>query len=249
MTKANGYTNNMRKQPQAPSLVGGKGLGRQYAPDQRDRRFLLTAKRLEEIPRAVDVRRRSRPWHIGPILDQGATNQCTVYAAVQQIQSAPRIHDLHWTPAQFAEVYQRALLLDEFPGEIDEGTSERAVQKALQERKLIDSYLWATEEDVAREYLLTRGMLCFGTDWFQGFDSPGKKSYVDPTGRVRGGHEYVMRWYYGARHYKYPDTYEFVNSWGPSFGESGIFRMKADVVRYLWFQLNGDLASPVEPKH
>lgn len=237
-----------RQVQHAPSPgSGGKGIGRQYAPDPKDRRFQLTAERMAAIPRAVDTRRRSRPWRHGPILDQGATNQCTVYAAVQHIQSAPRLHVLGYNAADFAKIYQQALVVDEFPGEADEGTSERAVQKVLQGLKLIDSYLWATDEDVAREFLLTRGMLLFGSDWFRGQDTPDRKGYVDPSGSVRGGHEYVMRWYYGKNHYKYPDTYEFINSWGPGFGDGGLFRMKADAVRYLWLQLNGDLCSPVEP--
>lgn len=48
-------------------------------------------------------------------------------------------------------------------------------------------------------------------------------------------------------HRKYPDTYEYVNSWGAwGFENRGIFRMKADVRRYLVQQLNGDCALPSE---
>jgi hypothetical protein len=225
-----------------------RGLGRIYAPDPRDRRFALTEDRMKAIPVALEpgVKRRKLPWRHGPILDQDNTNECTVYCAVQQIQSAPRVHQLLWRADQFTAVYRRALQIDEFPGEADEGTSERAVQKVLQEMGLIDSYLWVPDEDTAKEYLMTRGMLDQGTDWFTGMDSPDKHGYVEPTGTVRGGHEYVKRWYYPPTHYKYPDTYEYINSWGEGFGERGIFRMKADADRYVLWQLNGDLCSPQE---
>lgn len=224
-----------------------RGLGRLYAPDSRDRRFTLTPDRLKAIPKALAATvRRKLPWRHGPILDQGNTNHCTVYAAIQQIQSAPRVHLLNWQPSDFESAYRSALLVDEFPGEADEGTSERAVQKVLQQLGLIDSYLWVPDEDTAKEYLLTRGMLTQGSDWFTGMDSPDKHGYVEPTGSVRGGHEYVKRWYYPSTHRTYPDTYEYINSWGESFAHRGIFRMKADGDRYLLWQLNGDLCSPQE---
>lgn len=225
-----------------------KGLGRLYSPDSRDRRFTLTPERLKAIPVALGgvPKIHRRPWHHGPILDQGETNQCTVYAAIQQIQSAPRVHSLNWSASDFESAYRSALLIDEFPGEADEGTSERAVQKVLQQLGLIDNYLWVPDEATAQEYLTTRGMLTQGSDWFTGMDSPDKHGYVEPSGSVRGGHEYVKRWYYPPSHRTYPDTYEYINSWGEGFAQKGIFRMKADADRYLLWQLNGDLCSPQE---
>ena len=225
-------------------MIGG--LGRKYAPDARDRRFMLSPAKIVAIP--TDGYRQ-RPWKIGPILDQGQTNQCTVYAAAQQLQSAPRLHALNWTPAQFDAIYRNALTMDEFPGEADEGTSERAVQKVLQLGKLVSEYLWAPDEPTVRSYLMTRGTLCFGCDWFTGMDTPTiKGAYVDPSGTPRGGHEFLLRWYYSPTHHKYPDTYECVNNWGEGWGEKGIFRMRADAFKYLFVNLNGDVCSPQEPK-
>lgn len=189
------------------------------------------------------------PWHIGMILDQGSSSQCTVYAAAAQLMAAPTVHKkgLGWGPAMFTEVYDAARGIDEFsdtpPGD---GTSERAVQKILQDRKLVSEYLWVTDEETAKEYLLTRGTLCFGSDWFTGMEEPNELGYVEPNGANRGGHEYLLRWYYHSKHYKYPDTYEFVNSWGPNWGDHGLFRMSADTFRYLFLHLNGDLVSPQE---
>jgi hypothetical protein len=103
------------------------------------------------------------------------------------------------------------------------------------------------DEDVAREYLLTRGGLMAGTDWFDGMFTPSAKgAYVEPSGNVAGGHEYFVRWYYGPKHRKYPDSFELVNSWSPQWGDGGLFRMKAETFRYLVWQLNGDLVSPTE---
>lgn len=255
------------RQPQREALQGAGtvgGLGRQYAPDVRDLRHLLTEDRMRSVPKGTTLRRRKRPWGVGPILDQGNTNQCTVYSAIQQIQSAPRFERLGLTPQHMDAIYREALRTDEFQGEADEGTSERAVQMILINiqtlkrlgiplptakgvaRAFNREFLLVDDEDIAREYLLTRGMLLQGTDWFTGFDSPDRHGYVEPTGTVRGGHEYVRRWHYGPTHYKYPDTDEYVNQWGEGYGDKGLVRMKSDVTKYIVQTLNGDLISAVE---
>jgi hypothetical protein len=232
---------------------GPRGLGRRYAPDPRDRKYILTPERLNEIPRQLEpgVRRRTVPWRRGPVLDQGATSECTVFAAATFLQCAPQLHakGLGWERGRFTEYYNRAQQQDEWPGEDYDGTSERAVQKILQEAGFISEYLWVTEEEIAREYLLTRGPLLFGIDWFSGMSTPSEKgAYIEPDGRKDGGHEICVRWYYHSRHYKYPDTYELIQTWGEEEGEQGIVRLKADGFRYLFLQLNGDLCSPQEAK-
>lgn len=229
------------------------GLGRRYAPDPRDRRFLMSAERLHEIPRQLEpgVRRRTFPWKRGPVLDQGSTSECTVYAAAAFLMCAPQLHSkgLGWDPQQFTSYYHQAQAADEFQDTPPaDGTSERAVQKVLQDAGFVSEYLWVTDEDIAREYLLTRGPLLLGTEWFSGMDSPGKDAMVEASGQSRGGHEVCVRWYYNSTHAKYPDTYELINSWGESYGDKGLFRIKAEGFRYLFLHLNGDLCSPQEAK-
>jgi hypothetical protein len=228
-----------------------RGLGRIYAPDPRDRRFTLNADRLKAIPRAVEpgVKHRTQPWRRGPVLNQGNTSECTVFAAAGFLQCAPLLHakGLGWARGDFTVHYQAAQRNDEWPGEDYDGTSERAVQKVLQDAGYISEYLWVADEDIAKEYLLTRGPLLLGTDWFTGMDEPSAKgAYIKAEGSVRGGHEVCVRWYYGPKHYRFPDSYEIINSWGESWGEKGLARLKADDFRYLFLQLNGDLCSPQE---
>lgn len=233
--------------PFSTDEIGGMkhvGLGRIYAPDTRDRAYELTAERLRSIkPEQSKVR--ARPWDIGPILDQGATSQCTVYSFAQFLQSSPIKHTLAWASSVFTELYEAAQRIDGIRGPHD-GSTERAVQTVAKDRGLVSEYLWATDEDIAREYLKTRGTLLFGSDWFSGMFSADEHGYVEPTGAPAGGHEYLLRWYYGPTHRTHPDTYEFVNSWGAEWGKAGHFYMKADTFKYLFTTLNGDLVSPIE---
>lgn len=228
-----------------------RSLGRLYAPDPRDRRFTLTPDRLKAIPRAIEpgVKLRTQPWRRGPVLDQGNTSECTVFAAAGFLQCAPQLHrvGLGWDRERFTDFYNAAQKVDEWPGENYDGTSERAVMKVLQDAGLIGEYLWVADEDIAREYLITRGTLTLGSDWFDSMFTPSAKgAYVEPDGLVVGGHETVVRWYHGPNHYRFPDSYELINSWGENWGDRGLFRMKADAFRYLFLQLNGDLCSPQE---
>lgn len=239
-------------------LNNNQGLGRRYAPDPRDRQFALTPERLNAIPRQLEpgARRRTLPWKRGPVLDQGTTSECTVFSAATFLQCAPQLHakGLDWPREKFTEVYNEARRTDEWPGEDYDGTSERAVQQILKAAGVISEFLWVDGAgpdplEIAEEYVLTRGPLLLGTDWFSGMDIPSEKgAYIEPTGAKRGGHEICVRWKYNARHYKYPSTWELIQTWGEGIGDNGLIRLKDEDFRYLFLHLNGDLCSPQEAK-
>ncbi len=225
--------------------------GRLYLPQFRDTEHMLTPARLAGI-RAVQTKRRARPWRYGDVLDQGRTSRCVVFTYAAFRQAAPfYCRSVGWRDVDFTSRYLEAQKHDEIPGENYDGTTARGALKHAQSLGEVSEFLWVPPtdgEDIAREYLLTRGTLMLGTEWPTAFFTPGKNGYVEPGGEQRRdmGHEYLLRWYYGPRHRKYPDTYECINSYGRSYGDGGKFRMKADVFRWLVWQCNGDLVSPIE---
>lgn len=227
-------------------IARSAGTGRLYLADPRDRNYELTEDRLRGI-KMPEKRRRTVPWALGPVLDQGATNRCTVFTGADILQGAPYVHTLAWADSIYEELYRSAQKDDGIPGENYEGTTFRGVASVFKKRGLISEYLWATDEDIVREYLVTRGMLAFGSDWMTCMNTPDQHGYVEVDGTPgMMGHETTLRWYYSKRHSKYPDTYEFLNHWGSDWGQNGIFRMKADAFRYLFLQLNGDCCSIIE---
>lgn len=227
-------------------LEQARSLGRVYRPDPRDRRFALTPKLMGTIIRAENLSTRKLPWHLSKPLDQGETSECVIHCYMHHKQGAPWVYTLPWKRSERTKRYDLARARDGFPMPHD-GTTARAALDIAREQGEIAEYLWVYDEDTAREYIKTRGTLMFGSDWFDGMFTPSKKgAYVEPTGYWAGGHEYLLRWYHGPTHRLYPDTYEFQNSWSASWGDGGLFRMKADAFRYLFLGLNGDLASPME---
>ena len=231
-----------------PNMDRPRGLGRNRAPDPRDRNWEVTPDVLRRAQRAIEAKKRKLPWRIGPTLDQGRSSECTVFTAAHFLQAAPWRTVLNWARQTFTKYYRMAQGRDEWPGSEPQyyGTSFRAVMKVLQEVGHIENYWWIWNVDAAIEHLLTLGGLGFGSDWFTGMDKPSAKgAYVEPTGNWGGGHEYFTRWYYPPKHYKYPDTFEFVNSWGTGYGDRGLFRMKRDSFLYL-LENGGDLCAPME---
>jgi hypothetical protein len=221
-------------------------LGRLYKPDPRDRRYAVTPAVLRKIP-VAPVALRKHAWRYPrPVLDQGPTSRCVVFSLAISLQSAPKVHKFGWPDAKFTDLYDRARAHDGFPMPHDGTTMRAACDVAIQDG-LISQYLHIYDEDTLREYLATRGTVGAGQDWFREMYFPSKKgAYIEPEGSLEGGHETVCRWYYGPKHYKYPDTYEFWNPWGEQWGDRGIYRMKADSFRWLIWGLNGDLVIPTE---
>src|SRR5678816_26052 len=95
------------------------GLGRLFAPDERDKRFTMRAAlQHPELP----PRPRQRPYNLGMTLDQGNTPQCVGYSTRDKLASAPFMVHVDQGPSAF-EIYTGAQKLDEWPGENYEGTS------------------------------------------------------------------------------------------------------------------------------
>src|SRR4051812_20257968 len=99
------------------------GLGRLYAPDQRDVAFPLRA-----LITPVAPTRKSRYYAIGPVLDQGQTPQCVAFAWKQWLDSSP-VRDPLASPPDPASIYRWAQAVDEWSSTPHDGTSVRAGAK------------------------------------------------------------------------------------------------------------------------
>lgn len=220
----------------------GGALGRRYAPDARDR-----AHRMRALVRAERVRE-SRHWYVGPVLDQGDTPQCVGYACRQLLASSP-LTERGWQrvlrPGErlptAAQIYHGAQQNDEWDGQDYDGTSARGALKWLARRGLIDAYVWGFSLEEVLAFVLRRGPVLVGTEWFTGMDEPDERGYLRPTGTPRGGHEWLVC---GVSHER--RAVRMVNSWGEGWGERGRAWVAFDDLEYLVFGLDGDAVSALE---
>jgi len=202
-----------------------KGLGRFPAPDERDRGFPMRA-----VLPAAAPERRYRYWHHRAWRgDQGQTPQCVAYAWLHWIAHGPHTsRSLGRRQAgpmpyiQPRDLYCRAQQLDPWPGDCTsprsqqyDGTSVRAGAKALQERGFIGSYWWAWSLEPVIQALLTTGPVVVGTTWTSGMSDP-VDGFIRPTGRVEGGHAYVLDGVSLDR-----KVVRMTNSWGLGWSRNG----------------------------
>lgn len=191
------------------------GLGRILStPDERDAKYLLpkTTKRAAEIT--------SRHWlSKGKTLDQGATSQCVAYSGVRLLTTHPIVNK----PLDPVELYGQCQTLDEWPGENYDGTSVRALFKALKLRGLVEEYRWARDAQSVLTHVLAKGPVVMGTTWTIDMFTPDREGYIWPVGRPAGGHAWLI---IGANRKKQnPDdtvgAVRMINSWGPNWGANG----------------------------
>jgi C1A family cysteine protease len=218
------------------------GLGRHAAPDERDKLHPLRAL----LPSRVALPE-SKHWVTGPVLDQGATGSCVGHAWAGWLTASPMRTKNGPSPYQ---IYRECVVLDEWAAndmeanlsdtELQWGTSVRAGAKALEARGHIQEYLWAFDLDTIKRYVLLRGTVVMGTDWYTGFFEPNSKGFVKPTGIIEGGHAYVCNGYS-----KIQKAFRCLNSWGPAWGQKGRFWIAEDVMAQL-LKDGGEAASAIE---
>jgi hypothetical protein len=194
---------------------GGSGgrLGRNVVHDSRSRSF--------QAPRATtirSVRHKSR----GLPLDQGDLGSCTGNAMVGALNTSPL---RKWwrcakTEQDAVDLYERATLIDPFPGEYppeDTGSAGLYVAKAAQEKGWIKNYSWAFGLEHTLQALTLRPVI-IGIGWYSSFDRPDDVGRIRITSGadIRGGHEVLLTGLSTARGVVF-----VMNSWGKGYGIDG----------------------------
>jgi hypothetical protein len=195
--------------------VPGKPLGRHVNHDPRSLAYKVVP---DGTAKTVRWERET------PVLDQGDLGSCTGNAAVGVLGTRPFRETLVATAKldedEAVAIYSAATRIDNYAGTYpptDTGSDGLSVAKACQAAGLISGYTHITSLAAAKT-AIQAGPFIVGTDWRSGMDTPDDQGVVKATGSVRGGHEYECIGYDAGL-----DLWEFVNSWGPSWGKSGHF--------------------------
>jgi hypothetical protein len=215
---------------------------------------------------AAEAALRTRPWVLGPVLNQGSTSQCVLHAWLGWAFAAP----LAQAPPNFAKAqyerkagrivsanaeytrtwttngYNWAQRNDEWPGENYDGTSVRAGAEYLRGLGIVTAYKWAWDVDTCIAWLRSKqgGTLVLGTDWFTGMDRVDSKGFVDVSGQWRGGHAWLVYWFSEKL-----DAFYALNSWGPKYGRAeqpGTFLVRRPGFQYLLEGLNGEACAALQ---
>lgn len=152
------------------------------------------------------------------VLDQGDTGHCVGFGCAQWGNTTPVDDD--YTDTDGHDLYYEAKVIDKEP-KAEDGSSVHSGVKALVNRKRINTYAWSTAIDEIKAFVLSKGPVIVGTDWFEDQFSPDANGFVTPTGPLAGGHCYTIIGWDDA------DNITFLNSWGSGWGKGGRFHMKA----------------------
>lgn len=168
----------------------------------------------------------TKTWRRAAAYDQGFSSQCVIYTGKGELNSEPfrtpenlvkrRTYDYEY-------MYHLAQTIDEWPGESYDGTSVLAGHKALLQEGFITEYRWCFGLSDVLKTLANHGCVGIGITWYESMFDPidayGMLN-VDTNSGVAGGHAVEL---IGVNvRGKYVTG---MNSWGPSWGNNGRFRM------------------------
>lgn len=235
-----------------------KGLGRLPKADEGDKRHTMSA-RLAALGLDTGPLPDSYYWSAGAVLDQGYTSQCVAYSWTGFLLASPIKTTLASLGGNtfMSRLYSVAQRNDEWPGEDYDGTSVRAGAKVLSTPTLapmvantsshirdryLSEYVWAWDAETARRWVLSRGPLVLGTNWYESMFAADRGGYLPIAGEIAGGHAYLVIGYSAKR-----EAFRIVNSWGRAWGQSGrAWIHRADVDRLIHEE--GEACSALELK-
>lgn len=197
------------------------GLGRRFAPDDRDRQFSLRTIMPATTTRYYRYWSDNAAW-----LDQNGYPHCVGYAWTHWAEDGP-VTQPGVLGSSFADwVYHEAQLVDEWPGQNYDGTSVRAGAKVLQTDGRIASYWWGFTLEELKMAVLENGPSVIGVNWYTPMFNPvpKKDSYgttrmfleIPPGASLAGGHALVVNGVNVNR-----GIFRLKNSWGRSWGDKG----------------------------
>jgi hypothetical protein len=216
-------------------------------PTPEVRRAAIPSKYLETAP--IPTRRGWRYWNLPPkrYTDQGPTSRCVGHAGYHTAVCGPKVQipPKSVTPEL---IYDMAQARDYWPGsERDpdprkryEGTSVMAGAEACRELGLFKEFHWTDKLDVAIAWVLERGPLYLGTNWYNDMFMPNREGLVRLTGGDAGGHSYICN---GGNERR--ERWRCPNSWGLTFGDNGNFWLTTEDLATL-IKRDGEVCMVVE---
>lgn len=180
------------------------GLGRKFAADDRDHKYLLMQRpEAQQVVRIVD---RSWAFFSKPI-DQGQTGTCVGHGWKHRLMADPIVRRADAPPSAY-DIYDAACKLDEWPDNDNDkdrqfGTSVRAGAKALKAAGLLAEYNWCYDADSAIKWLaglnaqdeFVGGPLVIGVNWYTSMFDTDPEGILHISGNIEGGHSVcINRW-------------------------------------------------------
>ncbi len=200
-------------------------LGRIVAHDSESLRYALPEPR--KAPKTVQHNR-----YI-PVLNQGNIGACTCFAGLgalgtgafyaEALLAIMAAKSIEFDNSNGIELYKQVTKIDEFRGSYppdDTGSSGNAVGKLFKSLGLISGWRHALSLSAALNELNERPVIT-GVPWYAGFSQPDSNGFINISGRVEGGHEFVVDGNVVEEEYV-----TCTNSWGTRFGKQGKFKMR-----------------------
>ena len=223
-------------------------LGRRHHPDDRDKNHLMAAHLPTKLALPV-----SKTWAINSDhLDQGNTGTCVGHGWRNFLRCAP-IQTSAPKPSAF-DIYRAAVLLDPWKENNDEanlpdgdprldyGTTVRAGAQALAAMDRLKSYVWAFTLQPTIEWLLTKGPVVVGVNWYDSMYKSDKNGLVtiSPGAAVVGGHCFAVR---GAN--TKAAQVRCIQTWGNGVYKGGDFLLSLKDFERLILE-NGEVCTAIQ---
>lgn len=215
-------------------------FGRRKSPlDERDYKLSSFIPKLAE----ASVIKEKNWKFIGKPLDQKETGHCCGFSMANfginyPINSKYIDDDGH-------KFYYLCKVKDGEPG-AENGSDIRTVAKVLVDLGIIQSYAFAQTIEEVKYWLLNKGCMIVGTDWYEGMSSPDENNIIHLTGQKIGGHAYLLsevkiingETYFGIQ-----------NSWDGYWGINGKAYILAKDFEKLLTRWGGEALAAVEIPH
>lgn len=154
-------------------------------------------------------------WEVTAVLDQGQTGHCVGFGGADFENTLP-VND-EADNAVGHELYYACKVVDGEP-DAEDGSSVHSLASVLKNDRRIEAYAWcdvSTLDDLIA-WVLQKGSVIVGTDWYDGMFTPDADHVIHPTGEVAGGHCYLIVGYDAdSRRFK------ILNSWSEGWGDIG----------------------------
>lgn len=191
-------------------------------------------------PRPTPAGDATPAWDLKIQLDQGDTGHCVGFGWSGWVDATPV--EGAYQNADGHALYYECKVIDGEPG-AENGSTVRSGALALRNRGRLAAFAFARTTAEIDDWVNGQGSVVVGTTWTNDMFHPDADGFVKPTGAVAGGHCYLL-----LDRLDDEDAYLFQNSWGPTWGLSGRFKIKISDFDGL-LQDNGEACFAAELPH